>query len=36
MKLHLNKASPYARLAMVVVHEKQLGKKVEPAWNDLA
>lgn len=34
MKLYLNKTSPYARLVMVVAHEKGLEKKIEPAWTD--
>lgn len=34
MKLYLNKASPYARLVMVVIHEKGLDQKVELAWTD--
>ncbi len=34
MKLYLNKTSPYARLVMVVIHEKGLARKVELAWTD--
>ena len=34
MKLYLNKASPYARLAAVVVNEKRLTDRVELAWTD--
>jgi glutathione S-transferase len=34
MKLYLNKTSPYARLVMVVAHEKDLRGRVEPAWTD--
>jgi glutathione S-transferase len=34
MKLYLNKTSPYARLAMVVIHEKRLADSVELAWTD--
>jgi glutathione S-transferase len=34
MKLYLNKASPYARLVMVVIHEKRLADKVELVWTD--
>ena len=34
MKLYLNKASPYARLVMVVIHEKRLADSVELAWTD--
>ncbi len=34
MKLFLNKASPYARLVMVVIHEKRLADRVELAWTD--
>jgi glutathione S-transferase len=34
MKLYLNKTSPYARLVMVVAHEKGLEKRIEPAWTD--
>jgi glutathione S-transferase len=30
MKLYLNKASPYARLTMVVAHEKGLTARIEP------
>ena len=30
MKLYLNKASPYARLTMVVAHEKGLSARIEP------
>ena len=34
MKLFLNRASPYARLALVVIHEKQLADSVELIWTD--
>ena len=34
MKLYLNKASPYARLALVVAHEKGLADDVELVWVD--
>jgi glutathione S-transferase len=34
MKLYLNKTSPYARLVMVVAHEKGLDAKMELAWTD--
>jgi glutathione S-transferase len=34
MKLYLNKASPYARLALVVAHEKSLADALELAWVD--
>jgi glutathione S-transferase len=34
MKLYLNNASPYARLVMVVAHEKQLAKQIELVWSD--
>ena len=34
MKLYLNKTSPYARLVMVVAHEKALTPKIELAWTD--
>jgi glutathione S-transferase len=34
MKLYLNKASPYARLALVVAHEKGLAKDLELVWTD--
>jgi glutathione S-transferase len=34
MKLYLNKTSPYARLVMVVAHEKGLEGRIEPAWTD--
>lgn len=34
MKLHLNKTSPYARLVMVVLHEKALIDQVDLAWTD--
>lgn len=34
MKLYLNKTSPYARLVMVVAHEKGLHERIEPAWTD--
>jgi glutathione S-transferase len=34
MKLFLNKTSPYARLVMVVIHEKRLADRVELVWTD--
>lgn len=34
MKLYLNKTSPYARLVMVVLHEKALIDKVDFVWTD--
>ncbi len=34
MKLYLNKASPYARLVLVVAHEKQLSARIELVWTD--
>ena len=34
MKLYLNKASPYARLALVVAHEKGLANDLELQWVD--
>jgi glutathione S-transferase len=34
MKLYLNKTSPYARLALVVAHEKNLADQLELAWVD--
>jgi len=34
MKLYLNKTSPYARLVMVVAHEKTLTEKIECVWTD--
>lgn len=34
MKLYLNKASPYARLALVVAHEKGLADKLALVWVD--
>src|SRR5262249_35274002 len=34
MKLYLNRASPYARLVQVVIHEKCLTEQVELAWVD--
>jgi glutathione S-transferase len=34
MKLYLNKASPYARLVLVVAHEKGLAKDLELVWTD--
>ena len=34
MKLYLNKTSPYARLAIVVAHEKGLAGRIELAWTD--
>lgn len=32
MKLYLNKTSPYARLALVAVHETGLADRVETVW----
>ena len=34
MKLYLNKPSPYARLALVVAHEKGLAGDLELEWTD--
>ena len=34
MKLYLNKASPYARLVLVVAHEKNLADRIELIWTD--
>jgi glutathione S-transferase len=34
MQLFLNKASPYARLVLVTVHEKNLAPRVELRWTD--
>ena len=34
MKLYLNEASPYARLVLVVAHEKQLSERIELVWTD--
>lgn len=34
MKLYLNKTSPYARLVMVVAHEKGLTERIELIWTD--
>jgi glutathione S-transferase len=34
MKLYLNKASPYARLTLVVAHEKNLAERIELVWTD--
>src|ERR1700730_5815518 len=34
MKLYLNNASPYARLVLVVAHEKGLAKDLELVWTD--
>lgn len=34
MKLYLNKASPYARLALVIAHEKDLAQSLELVWID--
>jgi len=34
MKLYLNKTSPYARLVMVVAHEKSLADAINPVWTD--
>lgn len=34
MKLYLNKTSPYARLVMVVAHEKGVAGQIELAWTD--
>lgn len=34
MKLYLNKASPYARLVLVVAHEKELVERIELVWSD--
>jgi glutathione S-transferase len=34
MRLYLNKASPYARLVLVVAHEKRLAERIELVWSD--
>src|SRR5215216_254366 len=34
MKLYLNKASPYARLVLVVAYEKRLSERIELVWTD--
>ena len=34
MKLYLNKASPYARLVMVVAREKRMHDQIELVWTD--
>ena len=34
MKLYLNKASPYARLVLVVAHEKSMSDQLELVWTD--
>jgi glutathione S-transferase len=34
MKLYLNKTSPYARLVMVLLHEKALVDRVDLIWTD--
>jgi glutathione S-transferase len=34
MKLYLNRTSPYARLVMVVAHEKGLADAIECVWTD--
>ena len=34
MKLYLNKTSPYARLVVVVAHEKDLARRIENVWVD--
>lgn len=34
MKLYLNKTSPYARLVLVVAHEKALADRIEYVWTD--
>jgi glutathione S-transferase len=34
MRLYLNKASPYARLVLVVAHEKRLAERIELVWTD--
>ncbi len=34
MKLYLNKPSPYARLALVVAHEKGVAGRLELEWTD--
>lgn len=34
MKLYLNKPSPYARLVMVVAHEKGLADRLQLEWTD--
>lgn len=34
MRLYLNKASPYARLVLVVAHEKCVSDRIELVWTD--
>lgn len=34
MKLYLNKTSPYARLVLVVAHEKALADRIQCVWTD--
>ena len=34
MKLYLNKASPYARLALATAHEAALADRIETAWTE--
>ncbi len=34
MQLYLNKTSPYARLVMVVIHEKHLAERVQLVLTD--
>lgn len=34
MKLYLNRTSPYARLVLVVAHEKALADSIECIWTD--
>ena len=34
MKLYLNKPSPYARLVMVVAHEKAIAGRLQLEWSD--
>jgi glutathione S-transferase len=34
LKLYLNKPSPYARLALVVAHEKNLAGRLDLEWTD--
>lgn len=34
MKLYLNKASPYARLALATAHETALADRVETVWTE--
>jgi glutathione S-transferase len=34
MKLYLNQTSPYARLVLVVAHEKELADRIECVWTD--